>query len=139
MSKALFSPMLKMSKGYTLLEVMIATAVMGILLLTATALFFSIIRGGGKVRVTAEVNQNGEIVMGTMERLIRNSLKITSACEGVAASSLAVVDRYGREIIFSCEDVGQDDAYHYSHIASNSAWLTSENVAVTACSFTCTR
>jgi prepilin-type N-terminal cleavage/methylation domain-containing protein len=122
-------------KGYTLLEVMVATAVIGVLAVVATNLFFSVSRGGTKVQVTAEVNQNGQIVLGTMERLIRNSLTVTSACDGEAAGSLTVVDRYARNIVFSCENVGGTDSY----IASNSARLTAENVRVTACSFTCTQ
>ena len=121
-------------KGYTLLEVMVATAVIGVLAVVATNLFFSVSRGGTKVQVTAEVNQNGQIVLGTMERLIRNSLAVTSACAGAAANSLTVVDRYARNITFSCENVGGADSY----IASNSARLTAENVRVTVCSFTCT-
>ncbi len=121
-------------KGYTLLEVMVATAVIGVLAVVATNLFFSVSRGGTKVQVTAEVNQNGQIVLGTMERLIRNSLAVTSACAGEAAGSLTVVDRQAREIVFSCQNVGGDDSY----IASNSARLTAENVRVTACAFTCT-
>ena len=120
-------------KGYTLLEVMVATAVIGVLAVVATNLFFSVSRGGNKVSVTAEVNQNGEVALGTLERLIRNAYSVASVCTGVAANSLTVVDRYGRNIVFSCENVGQDTGY----IASNSARLTSENVAVSACSFTC--
>src|SRR3989344_3087538 len=120
-------------KGYTLLELMIATAIIGILAIVSTNLFFSISRGGSKVNVTAEVNQNGEVALGTVERLIRNAYSVASACTGEAANSLTVVDRYGREIIFSCVNVGQDIGY----IASNSARLTSENVALSACTFTC--
>lgn len=119
--------------GYTLLELMIATAVVGVLAIVATSLFFSVSRGGTKVQVTAEVNQNGEIVLGTMERLIRNAFLVTS-CPVTEAASLSLVDRYGRDIILSCENVGTDNGY----IASNSARLTSENVAVSACWFSCT-
>ena len=122
-------------KGYTLLELMIATAVIGILAIVATNLFFSVSRGGTQVQVTAEVNQNGEVVLGTLERIIRNSTGVTSTCTGEAVESLTVSDRYGRTIAFSCENVGEDTGY----IASNSARLTSENVAVSACGFTCTQ
>lgn len=121
-------------KGYTLLELMIVTAALGVMAIVATNLFFAVTRGGTKVQVTAEVNQNGEIVLGTMERLIRNAYGVTSACTGVAANSLTLVDQYGRNITFSCVNVGEDTGY----VASNSARLTSENVAVSACSFTCT-
>lgn len=122
-------------RGYTLLELMVATAVVGVLAVVATSLFFSVSRGGTKVQVAAEVNQNGEIVLGTMERLIRNSYSVASACTGMASAGLTVVDRYGREIVFSCENVGEDDSY----IASNGARLTSDRVTVAACEFVCSQ
>ena len=123
---------MKFKGGYTLVELMIATAVIGVLAVVATGLFFATSRGGSKVQVTVEVNQNGEIALGTMGRLVRNSLSVVG-CTATESASLTVVDRNGREIRFSCEEIGTD----YGYIASNGARLTSENVALSACAFAC--
>ncbi|MBI4035265.1 MAG: prepilin-type N-terminal cleavage/methylation domain-containing protein [Candidatus Chisholmbacteria bacterium] len=119
-------------KGYSLLELVVVVAATGVLAVVATNLFFSVTRGGTKVQLAAEVNQNGQIVLGVMERLIRNAYSVLT-CSGAAETSLTVVDRTGQNVTFACENVGTDESF----IASNGARLTSEKVAVSACSFKC--
>lgn len=118
--------------GYTLLELIVAMGIMGLLVISATALFFSSIRGGGKVDVTTEVKQNGQFALNTMEQLVRNSVGL-AACSPSPQTSLTVTARDGAQLTFSCEDLGLETA----HIASNSARLTSTSVVVTDCSFVC--
>ncbi len=119
----------KLAAGYTLVELIVAIGLLGILAVSATNLFFSAIRGSSKVDAGTEVKQNGQFALSAMEQLIRNSLTLNS-CTG---TNINITSRDGKEIIFACVDVGAGSGY----IASNSARLTSENVVVTSCSFAC--
>ena len=116
------------SKGFTLVEMAVAVGIMGMMSIAAVALFLSTIRGGGKVTVGTEVKQNGQFALNSMEQLIRNSL----AVESCTNSGVVLTARDGQSLTFSCVNTGPA-----GYIASNSARLTSANVAVTACGFAC--
>lgn len=116
------------SKGFTLVEMAVAVGLLGMISVAAVALFFSTIRGGGKVSVGTEVKQNGQFAVSTMEQLIRNSLALTSCTN----SGVVLQARDGASLTFSCTNIGPT-----GYIASNSARLTSTSVAVTSCGFSC--
>ena len=121
-----------LSRGYTLLELVVSIGIIGILAVSATALFFSAIRGGGKVDVATEVKQNGQHALNTIEQITRNALDVN--CLGVP-DSVTLTARDGNDVTFSCQDIGSG-----GYIASTSATLvrlTSQEVEVTACSFSC--
>lgn len=109
-----------------------AIGVLGLLAVSATALFFAAIRGGGKVDVGTNVRQNGQFALSSMQQLTRNALSIDT-CVLAPSSSLTMTARDGGQLTFSCQDIGLETG----HIASNSARLTAQDVVVTACSFTC--
>lgn len=123
-------------KGYTLIELVVAVGILGVLAVAATNLFFSAIRGGGKVDVTTEVKQNGQFALSRIEQLTRNSLTV-EACAGNEADpeavSVTLTARDRTQLIFSCEEVAEGTGY----IASNTERLTSDRVVVTECAFWC--
>src|SRR4030042_5951727 len=64
----------QLKKGFTLLEFLV---VLGILSITvgSTLLFLtSVLRGSNQANVTAEVKQNGQIVLNSLEKQIRNAI-----------------------------------------------------------------
>ena len=128
--------MKSLSLGFSFLELIVAIALLGVILIAASSLFFTSIRGGGKVDVSTQVRQNGQYALGTMEQLIRNASKVTNCTPGVALTQLVIVGKDSGETTFSCEEVDDGDS-ETGYIASNSARLVSERVVVTACEFRC--
>lgn len=120
--------------GYTLLELLVVVVILGIIAVGSTSLFLASLRGGGKVQVMTEVKQNGQQAMNAMEQMIRNSLSVTSTCDGLASDDIRLVARDSQALTFECLDVGVGEN---GRVASNSARLTSSRVVVTSCSFTC--
>jgi prepilin-type N-terminal cleavage/methylation domain-containing protein len=59
--------------GYTLIEILVAIAVLGIVAVIGSQMFFSILKNTTKSRVLAEVKQNGSHALLVMSRMIRNA------------------------------------------------------------------
>jgi prepilin-type N-terminal cleavage/methylation domain-containing protein len=116
----------KLERGYTLLELAVATVILGIVVVTAVSLFFSSIRGGGRVEVGSLVKQNGEFALNVMEQLIRNSRGIVSC----SSSEISLTAADGENLIFSYDADG-------GYLASNGARLTSAETVVSSCAFSC--
>lgn len=112
--------------GFTLIEILVVIGIFGILAVIGTSMFFSILKGSTKTRVLAEVKQNGNYAISVMGRMIRNAKSIES-CPG---SSITIENQDRDSTTFSCSG---------GRVASNSAYLTSDKVAVTNCTnvFTC--
>lgn len=113
--------------GFTLIEMLVVVTLLSTVGLMAVSIFFSTLRGGTKAELLKEVKQNGNYTISVMERMIRNARFITSSCDGTPQASIKIVNPDLRETVFSCD--GQ--------IASNSAFLTTDKLVVSDCSFTC--
>jgi len=126
--------MIKLKNGFTLMELMVSVGVLGILIVSATALFFSSIRGGGKVEVTTTVKQNGQVALNTIEQKMRNAKSVVS-CVSTPSTSINLVDQNDQTMDFECVDVGQDTG----SITIDGSSVTSDAVALMECEFSCTQ
>lgn len=117
----------KVFYGFTLIEMLVAVAILGTVGLISTQIFFTTLRGASKSDIIREVKQNGDYALTGMERMIRNAVSVTSCF----ASSLTIKNPDNNTTTFSLTS-GQ--------IASNGASLTNNlKVTVTSSSlFTCT-
>jgi prepilin-type N-terminal cleavage/methylation domain-containing protein len=122
---------MKKSSGFTLIEMLVAMAVLGTLVVIGSNMFFTILKSSSKTRVLTEVKQNGDFALNVMSRMIRNAKLITSSCNG-GMSSLSIKNPDNGETTFACE--ADNDK-----ISSSAARLTSENVSLVAgsCWFDC--
>jgi prepilin-type N-terminal cleavage/methylation domain-containing protein len=68
--------MVKIMRGFTLIEIMIASGLVGLLLVGVVGIFLSTVKGGNQARLQAEVKTRGDYAMSTMERTIRNAVKM---------------------------------------------------------------
>lgn len=116
-------------RGFTLIEMLVAVAILGTVGLVSSRIFFTALRGASKSDVIREVKQNGDYALTVMERMIRNAVDITSVCPTIA-NSLTIKNLDGNSTTFSLAG-GQ--------ISSNSASLTNNKVIVSGLSFTCLR
>ena len=57
--------------GFTIIELLVVVALVALLLVGTTNLFLSTIRGGGKASLLAELKDQGDFALTTMERIIR--------------------------------------------------------------------
>ncbi len=130
------------SHGFSLIELLIAVALTATVGFVISTSFFNIMRGATKAEIIKEVKQNGEYALAIIERSVRGSQAIVSACDGLQRDSLTVQQFGGATMTFSCIfDSGA------ARIATQSAgvtnYLTSDTVSLgQSCpgslQFTCT-
>lgn len=126
---------MKNNKGYTLMEMLVVIVLFGIIGTVASETIIFTLRGTAKADAISKVRNNIDYAVGEMEREIRGASKITSACTGVAASSITFLDQNNSSVTYSCVGINSNNLP--SSIASSSASLTSSNITLSACSFTC--
>jgi prepilin-type N-terminal cleavage/methylation domain-containing protein len=70
--------MIKNQQGFTLIEILVVIAIIGILTGITSDIFIQIIRGSNKANVVTEIKQNGDNILNQLERTIRNAEEITA-------------------------------------------------------------
>lgn len=81
----------KVKTGYTLLEVLLYTAVSAVLLFSISTLTFSLVQSRDRTQVLTEVDETGMQIINQIAQTIRNSNSITSPTSGTNATSLTIV------------------------------------------------
>lgn len=132
--------------GFTLLEILVATGIIGAISILITQAFVATTRTNTKVEILKDVKQNGDFALGTMVRMIQNARSVTSSCTeaGATNANLSITNPDGGATTFECRN---DSSVR--RIASTSAsvtsYLTSSNLTLvgSACdtstiSFVCT-
>lgn len=59
--------------GFTLVEILVTIGILGIIVVVASNLFFSLLKGSMKTKTLQTVKQNGTYAISVMERMIRNA------------------------------------------------------------------
>ena len=113
--------------GFTLVEMLIVTAVfmlLGVLLVNS---LFSILKSNTKAELMKEIRQSGSYALDVMSKMITNGIITDTNCSA-ANSSIVIKNPDGGETTFECSG---DPAY----IASNSAQLTNiQQIKISSCS-----
>lgn len=118
--------------GISLIEILVVIAAFAILGILATRAVLLTLRGSRKSESLVKVRENVNYALGIIERQLRNANGVD--CTTSTASLLYYNDERGRRVSFSCVQIGSTtDGY----VASGSARLTSSEVRVTSCSFSC--
>lgn len=124
-----FSKFRKSSEGFSLIEILIVLAVFTVLAILVTQVIFRSIRGSKKSESLSHVRDNLDYALNSMEKNLRNAKEITNC----TASTITYTDVFGNTgKTYACMNLGID-----GNIASSSARLTSTDVKITSCSFTC--
>lgn len=121
-----------MKKGFTLIELVIAVAIIAGLGTVLVQALFTTTRSSTKVERLTDVKQGGEYALNVIERMVRNARALTAACTegGTAPTTFAsITNPDGYETTFSCTLSGS-----VTRIASVSAfgteYLTSSSVTL---------
>ena len=121
----------KYQKGLSLLEILVVIAIFSILGILVTRSVLLTLRGSKKSESLYKTRENLSYATSVIERHIRNA-EVISSCPFSGSSLINYVDKNGVIGSFSCLDIDTD-----GYIASASARITSEDVDITSCSFSC--
>ncbi len=124
-----------MKNGFTLIEMLVVVVVFAIIGVVSSETIILTLRGTEKADSISKVRNNLDFAVGSMERQIRGAKRVTSSCTNSSSSSITFLDQDNNSITFSC--VGVNSNHLPSSIASSSASLTSSNITISSCSFTC--
>lgn len=120
-------------QGFSLIEMLVVMSIFAVIgILTTTSVVLTL-RSGKKSDSLVRVRENVNYAFSIVERQVRNSGKITP-CTGVATSTLSYTSIEGIPASFACVTPGAN-----GYVASGSARLTSSDISITSCSFTCTQ
>lgn len=119
---------MKKNSGLSLIEILVVITVFSILAILATRGVLLTLRGSRKSDALTGVRENVGYSFAVMERNLRNAQTI----DCTTPTRVDYTDQNDTAGFFSCEDVGAN-----GYVSSSSARLTSDQVNVTSCSFTC--
>lgn len=119
-------------KGISIIEILVVSAIFVVLGVISVAVLSKTLGSARKSDSLIKVRENIEYSFSVMERNLRNSESVT--CPNPNPMLLTYIDEHGNSTSFSCVNVGAS-----GYIASASARLTSDTVAVTSCSIACTQ
>lgn len=120
----------KNQKGLSLVEILVVVSIFAVIGLLSTRSLFLTLRGAKKSDSLVRVRENVNYSLSVIERQLRNAESIT--CPNPSISILEYISIEGTETSFVCNTGGSD-----KYIASGSSRLTSEDILITGCSFTC--
>lgn len=110
-----------MKRGFTLVEILVATGLLVILAVVGSTLFFSLMRASTKTKTLELVKQEGNYALSVMERMVRNAKRVNRC----AADSLEIENPDGGETTFRfCSDPGL--------VASESGSLSCQQARLTS-------
>ncbi|MBI2103913.1 prepilin-type N-terminal cleavage/methylation domain-containing protein [Candidatus Woesebacteria bacterium] len=124
----------KVVRGYSLFELMVVMTLFAILMLVATQSLLLSLKSSTKSESLGRVKENLEYVISVMERQLHSAKSVyacTPTCISANTKRLDYINQDGIASFFSCT-IGAD-----GYIASGSARITSDEVAISDCSFTC--
>jgi prepilin-type N-terminal cleavage/methylation domain-containing protein len=125
--------MIKNKKGFSIIEILVVISIFAVIGVLTTSAVSLTLRGGKKSDSLVRVRENVNYSLAVIERQIRNSDVITT-CTGSPTSTISYTSLEGISTSFSCVTPGTS-----GYIASGSARLTSTDISITSCSFTCTQ
>lgn len=123
----------KNNKGFSIIEMLVVISIFAVIGVFTTRAISLTLRSSKKSDSLVRVRENVNYSLAVLERQIRNSERVAS-CTGVATSSITYTSVEGIVSSFSCITPGAS-----GYIASGSARLTSSDISITTCSFTCTQ
>ncbi len=96
-----------MKKGFTLIEVVVVTGLLGIILLTVMGVFLNSMKATNKIKTEQRLDEVGKLVVERINRGIRPMASVDgylTVCTGAPLSTLTLVDTEGETSTLTCID-----------------------------------
>lgn len=120
------------NRAFSLVEILIVVSIFAVIGLLSVRSISQTLKSAKKSDSLVRVRENVNYSLAVIERQLRNSESIT--CPNASTSLLTYVSLEGTTTSFSCVTSGTD-----KYIASGSGRLTSSDISVSTCSFSCTQ
>lgn len=132
MIKKILKPMV----GFSMIELLVVVALVGLIGTITTQVFILAIQTQGKSEVIKEVKQNGDYAFSVMEIMIRNSTDISASCNETS-TQLNIQNPDGFNTVFDCtgSNISSISASEGVNPTPTGAPLTNSRVKVTSCTF----
>lgn len=111
--------------GFTLLEMVVAIAIVALLSVVVSQIFLITLRTNTKTEVLKDMKQNGEIALESIVRAIQNAASITCT----SPQSIIVEHTDTTSTTFACESTASQTRF-IKTTAIGSTYLTAENVTL---------
>lgn len=111
-------------KGFSLIEIIVVVSIFIIVSLVAFSFLSIVLVQNSKISLVKEVRQNGNYALMVLERLISSAKEIDCPDN----QSVSITDINDSSTVIACTE---------GRVASSSAYLTSSEVSVSGCLFTC--
>ncbi len=128
------------NKGYTLLEILVATAVIGVLLTVSSAIFINTVLSNNKASIVTEAKENAALIQDTLERDVRGAA--TAVVSGAGNVDLTLTFSSTPTVVWHCRaEAGGNNGYISRQVTGGTEkTLTNRDryggVSWSSCSFT---
>ncbi len=99
-------------KGFTLLEVLVTTAIIGVLFVVSSSIFINTIRSANKANITNEAKENSSLLIESLQRDVRNSTGASVTLAGLpgpTGDTLTITTASGSSITWICSAATSTD------------------------------
>lgn len=114
-------------RAFTLIELMVTVGIIGLVVVSATGLFFFTLKGGKKADIQSKIKQNGDYAINVMKTMIRNAEQINPPCAS-SMTSIEIKNPDGGSTTFNISS---------NQVASSGAGLTSNEFVASGLTFNC--
>ena len=125
----------KLCDGFSLIEMMVVISVFAVIGILTTSVVALTLKTSKKSDSLIRTRENVNYALAVIERQIRNAESI-EMCTGAASQTLSYSSIEGVSGSFTCVAPTIDTT---GYIASGSARLTSDDISITSCTFTCSQ
>lgn len=122
------------NKGFSLIEILVVISIFAFLGILVTRSVILTIAGSKKSESTVKVRENLDYTLQVIDRQLRNASSIVE-CPNPDPKEIDYIDQNGNQTLFRCAK----DVNGIGLVASGSAQMTSSEVNIKTCSFSCTQ
>lgn len=102
-------------RGFTIIEILVVLAVISIVGVIITEIFFNTLKGSNKSNLVTKIKQNGQVALDTMDKTIRNADNVVCPFvpidEMSASSNILVIEKDGKYTRYSLQRPTDANAY----------------------------
>jgi prepilin-type N-terminal cleavage/methylation domain-containing protein len=94
-----------MRKGFTLIEMVVVTALLALVILAVMGVFFNSMKATALLRTEQKIDESGKLVTERIGRGIRSMASIQNydtVCDGLPKGSITMVNREGQTVELTC-------------------------------------